>query len=102
MLCTTPGCTAESFARGRCGKHYQYWRRRQPAGTLADGGRWTAGEDAALRRLRRNGRHTLAEIAKRLGRSAASLRHRTRLLQLPAMQRGRKRGWLGRRAPRES
>ena len=90
MLCSTPGCDAERFARGRCGKHYQYWRRRQPAGTLADGGRWTAGEDAALRRLRRKGLYTLADIAQRLGRSAGSLRNRTRILRLPPMRLGRK------------
>ena len=35
-FCSLPGCDGERHAKGRCGKHYQRWRRRQPPGTLAD------------------------------------------------------------------
>ena len=89
-FCSLPGCDGERHAKGRCGKHYQRWRRRQPPGTLADVRRWTKEEDAALCQLRLLGRHTRAEIAQRLGRSLGGVRDRARILRLPPMHSGRK------------
>ena len=90
MLCTTPGCTGKHHARGFCEKCYHVWHRRQPAGSLADACRWTRGDDATLRRLRNRGRHSLTEIAQRLGRSLWGVADRARILSLPPMRNGQR------------
>ena len=65
-----------------------------PAGSLADACRWTARDDATLRRMRRKGLYTLTDIAQLLGRSLWGVADRARILRLPPMQRAPKNDML--------